>query len=390
MTDANWDRQPFLPVGQLTAHTRMPTVALTAGARTLDLPAGPALDVDSLSAVDPLTGRHVGLDVLMDRRLRTDALLVLHRGEVRYETYRGGFRADDRHLVHSMSKTLVATAVAVAIDEGALATEDPISRYVPMLTSLQACDGVTLQHVLDMTVGVASEEHYEDPDSMYWTYADAVGYYGTAARCPVGGLVFLAEHLVERAHPPGHRFEYASYITNLLPVALAAGYDRPAAEVIEEKVYGRLGAEHDAWFNLDPVGDLVAEGHLNLTLRDTARWASLLLDGGRNLAGEQVLPGSWTDDTIRERTGLLGAFQRGDYAGVFPGAQYRNNAWVLEPGRVLALLGIHGQFCLLDLEDRLMVVGFGSYPTQVDAPMVASMLGLWEAIRAATGGRSTG
>jgi hypothetical protein len=57
---------------------------------------------------------------------------------------------------------------------------------------------------------------------------------------------------------------------------------------------------------------------------------------------------------------------------------------------VLALLGIHGQFCLLDLEDRLMVVGFGSYPTQVDAPMVASMLGLWEAIRAAVGGVSTG
>lgn len=103
-----------------------------------------------------------------------------------------------------------------------------------------------------------------------------------------------------------------------------------------------------------------------------------------------VLPGSWTDDTLRECSGLLGAFQRGDYAGVFPGAQYRNKAWVLEPGRVLALLGIHGQFCLLDLEDRLMVIGFGSYPTQVDAPMVASMLGLWEAIRAATGERSTG
>ena len=234
MTDANWDRPPFLPVGQLTAHTRMPTIALEAGARTLDLPAGPALDVDALSAVDPLTGRHVGLDVLMDRRLLTDALLVLHHGEVRYETYRGGFRADDRHLVHSMSKTLVATAVAVGVDEGVLAAEDPIARYVPMLRSLPAWDGVTLQHVLDMTVGVASEEHYEDPDSMYWTYADAVGYYGTAARRPVGGLAFLAEHLVERAHPPGHRFEYASYITNLLPVALAAGYDRPAPEVIDK------------------------------------------------------------------------------------------------------------------------------------------------------------
>ena len=43
-----------------------------------------------------------------------------------------------------------------------------------------------------------------------------------------------------------------------------------------------------------------------------------------------------------------------------------------------------------DLEDRLMVVGFGSYPTQVDAPMAASMLDLWEAIRSAAGRRSTG
>ena len=52
--------------------------------------------------------------------------------------------------------------------------------YVPELAELPAWHPVTLEHVLDMATGIDLEEHYEDPESMYWRYADAVGYYAGA------------------------------------------------------------------------------------------------------------------------------------------------------------------------------------------------------------------
>ncbi len=53
----------------------------------------------------------------------------------------------------------------------------PIRDYVPELAALPAWDDVAVEHVLDMATGIDLEEHYEEPGSMYWRYAEAVGYY---------------------------------------------------------------------------------------------------------------------------------------------------------------------------------------------------------------------
>ena len=207
----------------------------------------------------------------------------------------------------------------------------------------------------------------------------------------VGALAFLCQNLTEADSEPGHRFNYASYVTNLLPGVVEQAYGLPAIDVLEDRIYRRLGAEADGWFNTDPVGTLVAEGHISLTFRDFARWALLLLHGGRNLEGEQVLPGWWAAETVRPRQAPIDAFARGDYADAFPGAQYHNKAWVLEPGRTMAMLGIHGQFCLLDLQAQLLLVAYASYLAQVDEVMIASTLVFWEAVREAvsvSGGRT--
>jgi CubicO group peptidase (beta-lactamase class C family) len=66
-----------------------------------------------------------------------------------------------------------------------------------------------------------------------------------------------------------------------------------------------------------------------------------------------------------------------------PGVEYHNQAWVLEPGRVVTMLGIHGQFCWVDRSTRTMIVGFSSYPHQTHVLLSATMGELWSTIRAA-------
>lgn len=379
--DRTWDQPAFLAVGQAMAASRMPTAVLNPGPRVLELPLGEPIDLLTAAFHDPLFDRAIGAEDFLQRRLFNDGLLVMHRGKVRHESYRNGLTATDHHLCHSVTKTLTTMMVGIAVDEGRLHLDRPVGDYVPELATIKAWRSVTLQHVLDMAAGLAADEHYDDPDSMYWRYAFGVGYYGSDASHPshdLGALGFLQTELTTVAEPPGHRFNYASYLTNVLPMALANVYGRPAIELYEEYLFSRIGAESTCLLNLDAYGCPIVEGQISLTLRDLARWAGLYANGGRNLAGEQIVPDAWIEETIASDPDRLAAFARSESADDFPGGQYHNKTWVIDaPRRRFAMIGIHGQFAYIDLPAELLIVGFGSHPTQVSPAIGLSHHQLW-------------
>jgi CubicO group peptidase (beta-lactamase class C family) len=381
--DSTWDLASNLARGQLTTGERMPSVELETGGSVASWAPGPSLDVGALTFSDPLTGRALTGDQFLDRRLYADALAVVHDGRLVHETYRNAMTETDRHVAHSCSKTLTTMMVGIAVEEGLLEVSRPIREYVPELAALPAWDAVTVEHVLDMATGVDLEEHYEDPASMYWRYAEAVGYYGGPSEGRAGTLGFALAELTRAVEPPGLTFNYGSYLTNLLPIALAHVYGVPAVELYEARIYRHLGAERPALVNVDVVGNPIVEGQVNLTLRDFARWGHLLANEGRNLAGDQVVPAAWVDDTFAPSPTRAAAFARGAYGDSMPGVEYHNQTWVLEPGRVVAMLGIHGQFCWVDRETRTMVVGFSSYPAQTHPLLSAAQGELWSTVRRA-------
>jgi len=381
-----WDRPWFLSRGQITAAERMPSAVLEPGGPSTPVPRGPALDVGALSFTDPLTGRAMTGDQFLDRRLYTDALAVLQDGRLVYETYRNAVTESDRHVAHSCSKTLTTMAIGIALDEGLLDRAQPMATYVPELAAIAAWDRVTLEHVLDMATGLEFDEHYENADSMYWRYTDAVGYYPREAQSQGTTLGFATTELTRAVEPPGFRFSYGSYLTNLLPLALTRVYGVPAVELYEDRIYRQLGAERSALLNLDSAGNPIVEGQVNLTLRDFVRWGHLLMDEGRSFTGQQVVPSGWVDDTYAPSADRAAAFARGEYGESMAGVEYHNQTWVLEPGRVVTMLGIHGQFCWVDRESRTMIVGFSSYPVQTHALLSATLNELWSTIRAAAAG----
>jgi CubicO group peptidase (beta-lactamase class C family) len=378
-----WDQPWHLARGQLTTSERMPSAELDPGGPATPIPQGDRLDVDALVFTDPLTGRPMAGGQFLDRRLYADALAVLHDGRLVYETYRDGMAEADRHVAHSCSKTLTTMMVGIAIEEGALDPSHPIAEYVPELAALPAWAPVTLEHVLDMATGIDFEEHYERPDSMYWRYAHAVGYYAGAAPSHGSTLGFVTGELTRSAEPPGVRFNYGSYLTNLLPIALANVYGAPAVDLYEDRLYRRLGAERPALVNLDSAGNPIVEGQVNLTLRDFVRWGYLLANDGRSLTDVQVIPKRWVDDTYAPSPARAAAFSRGEDAEAMPGAEYHNQTWVLQPGRVVSMLGIHGQFCWVDRQTRTMIVGFSSYPVQTHDLLTATLDELWSVVAGA-------
>ena len=138
-----WDRPQFLARGQLTTAERMPTAVLDPPARPLELPRGRPLDLGQVAVDDPLTGRPMAATELATRRLCLDGLLIWADGGVRHESYHNGMEPDDRHLLHSVTKTLTTLAVGIAVDEGRLSPDDEVAAHVPALRALPAWEGIT-------------------------------------------------------------------------------------------------------------------------------------------------------------------------------------------------------------------------------------------------------
>jgi hypothetical protein len=82
-------------------------------------------------------------------------------------------------------------------------------------------------------------------------------------------------------------------------------------------------------------------------------------------------------ETYSGDPGRQAAFARGESAEEMPGAEYHNQAWVLQPERVVAMLGIHGQFAYLDRANDLMVVGLSSFPDQANALLGSTLTQVW-------------
>ena len=382
--DTTWDSPWNQYRGQISSAERMPSYVLEPGIPAIQLQRRDGFDTDSITFTDNLTGRTIGFTDFLQRRIFSDGLLISFRGDVVYERYFNGMLDSDAHLCHSCTKTLTTMQIGIAICEGTLDPQTMVRDIVTELAQIPAWEFVTVQHVLDMATGIRSDEHYEDPDSMYYDYAAAVGYWGANQSALSGALDFVKRTLVETECMPGTKFNYASYNTNLLPLILERITGRPAAELYESRIFHKIGAEYPAILNADAKGLPIVEGHLNLTLRDFHRWAYLIHNGGKNVAGDQVIPAEWVSETLTSSPSRRSAFRASEYEGAFPGAEYHNQLWVLDPERgISVMLGIYGQFFYSDRTNDVTIAGFSSYPDLAPLMLTANMTELWATITAA-------
>src|SRR6185312_3719029 len=63
----------------------------------------------------------------------TDGWAVAYRGSMVAEEYFGGMGIDSRHLVFSVSKSLLAAAVGALHGDGVIELEAPVTAFVPAL-----------------------------------------------------------------------------------------------------------------------------------------------------------------------------------------------------------------------------------------------------------------
>ena len=358
VTLATWQDPPNVRWAFQHMREIIPTQAIAAGPRARPLLS--ALD-ESVSAtpVTRLDGSEATAgDVFADTW--TDAVLVLHEGDIVDERYFGAMTATTPHLLMSVSKSLVGCVAGILTGRGLLDPEAPVSTYVPEVAG-SGYDGATVRHLLDMRTGVAFRETYLESDSEVRVMERSMGWRPALEHDPVGMYEYMTTLGTEGQH--GGNFTYRSADTDMLGWVLERASDTRMAHLVSSLIWAPIGAERDANVTCDPVGSAIHDGGISTTARDLARFGQLLLDDG-SIDDHEVVPASWLADSREPPPDVRQAFANTDNDEVLTGGWYRNQFWFVPvpDGEALVCLGIHGQMVYVNRATRTVGVKLSSWP----------------------------
>jgi CubicO group peptidase (beta-lactamase class C family) len=295
----------------------------------------------------------------------TDGWMVVHGNQVVAEEYRGSMTPATRHILMSVSKSLVSTVAGALVGRGRLDPEARVTDYLPELVE-SGYAGATVRHLLDMRSGIRFSEDYLDPDSEVRILDAAFGWAPKRhADSPHSLKAFLRTLRQERPH--GGAFEYRSGETDVLGWVCEAAAGQRFPQLASDLLWSRLGAQYDAYIGVDSEGTGMFDGGICATLGDLARFGAMILSGGVSLTGEQVVPPWWVEDIFTGGPDSAAAFAAGPDDHGMPGGRYRSKFWFpVADGDVALCLGIHGQFVYLDRSTGMVGVKLSSWPTPLD------------------------
>ncbi len=288
----------------------------------------------------------------------TDGVVVLHKGRIVYEKYAGVLKPETQHIAMSVTKSFFGLIGASLVADGTLDEKAVVTQYVPELKDT-GFGNATIRQVLDMTTGIQYSENYADPKAEIW---DHVRAGGVLPRPPgyVGPKTFY--EFLQTVKPEGQHgqvFAYKTVNADVLGWVIRRATGKSIGENLSERIWRKLGAEQDAYFVVDSVGNEFAGGGLNASLRDMARFGEMMRQGGQ-LNGVQVVSKAVVADI--QGGGDVSKFPQSSYPQL-KGWSYRNMWWVSnnEHG-AYAARGVHGQAIYIDPKAEMVIARFGSHP----------------------------
>lgn len=360
VTWANWMSPPFNRWGFRNLARLRPTIEVAAGSRPDAVLAQAPVALEALRFQSSCGRRVSALDHL--RASKTDGFLVLHQGRVVYERYFNGQVATDRHIMFSVTKSLIGVLGEQLIHDGVLDAQALTQHYVPELAG-SAFGDATVRQLLDMAVGVHYTELYDDPASESSQYGYACGFKPALPEYAQYESLYQYLPSLRKRCEHGGLFHYVTATTEVLAWVMERASGLGCAEQLQ-RIWQHLGCERDGYFMADPWGRSVAGAGFNATLRDMGRFGLMLANGGV-VDGQQVI-----DPAVIEAIaaggdpGIYGVHK--DFSEWTPGASYRSQWYVFnDHSPAIMASGIHGQYLFVDFASEVVIVKQSSLPEAV-------------------------
>jgi CubicO group peptidase (beta-lactamase class C family) len=283
------------------------------------------------------------LDEYLDNFCVT-GLLVLHKGTIVYERYLRGTRPGDFLLSASMSKTVLALLVGIAVEEGKLSMEDTVKAVLPEFAE-SAFGDATVEDLLRMTSGVALKVSYEK--------GAASDNQATSPIISPYQDVFQYLRGKQEANPAGKVFHYNGAVSAMLGLVLQARTHQTHTQFLQERLWQPMGAESPAYWIKNRKGEEGVQGMFAATLRDYARLGLLVMMQGKR-GDKQIVPVSWVSQMTHLRT------DKPQPAGQ---PKYGLHIWIPQAGAGRSMfLGTNGQAIFIDPVAQTVIVHTANSP----------------------------
>lgn len=232
------------------------------------------------AGIDPEACRAF-IEAVEAERLGLHALAIARHGRIGATAAWAPYRLDVPHMMFSVSKSLTATAVGIAQDEGLLDIDEPVLDLFPDHATAAAranAADLRLRHLLAMATGhqVDTMPLMRGLPSHDWV------------------RIFLESPIVD---PPGTRFGYNSGASLVLSAAVRSRSGQSLTDYLTPRLFEPLGIATPTWERAPSGLDLGWSG-LRLTVADMAAFGQLYLDEGL-WQGRRLLSRQWVESARR-------------------------------------------------------------------------------------------
>lgn len=369
VTMANYRDYPASRWAFRNAGAPMHMVMIPRGGNIRQFAAASRPELAEFKIVDP-QGEAKGFDQLFKANY-ANGLVIAQGQKVLHESYFGDFSEHDAHIWFSMSKSLASTAFGLLVDQGLVDLQASPAKYIPELVG-SGFERVSIQQVLDHGTSIDFHETYTNVDSdfaRYYAPALNMGWMpGAADVQPDNAEIYGVHDFLGRFikpdpdRVPGDNFDYNSANADVLGWLIARLSGQPFQDYIEDNIWSKIGAEHDAYILVDRAYMPAVTGGMNSTARDALRFGMMVRDRGE-YNGQRIIPASWIDATLDVSDRLLANMQANTKYQNESWSAYHNMWWILDAaaGEYCAV-GIHGQVIYINRRADTVMVWFSSQP----------------------------
>ena len=271
-------------------------------------------------------------------------LMVVRDGKIIDQHYRSERRETDLFTSFSMAKSIISILIGIALDDGLIKSlDDPVSRYTSRINE-SSYSKVSIRSLLRMSSGIPFNETYTGKNDIY--------YLDQALRFSSNSSVVKTLNSMQRSSSgEGKKFNYASVETVVLAEALRGATGKSVCQFMQEKLWEKIGAEHDAWWNIDSEGNELGYAFFNATQLDYAKVAVMLANMGE-INGKRVVSAEYVDEATNvERQPEGFKFNQAQMA-----TGYGYQFWLREkPGRYF-MQGTFGQYAGIDRDTKTVLI----------------------------------
>ena len=261
------------------------------------------------------------------KQTKTIAFLIFKHDSLIYEWYAKGYSDSSHTNPFSMTKSVTSILTGIALKEGKIKSlDESVGNYYEPYKRTDLSH-LTLKHLLTMSSGL--------------NYHDDFNPVGQLAQIYYGRDLLKLVNTMKQEKVAGYEFRYKNVDPQILGIALRNAVGMPIAEYASEKLWGPIGAAHDAYWLVDHKGGMEKTYCcFHTDARDIAR-IGLLYEHMGNWHGLQIVDTSYVkasltpihipdgergDSVICDRYGYLWWLRntdgKGDYAADGMKGQY--------------------------------------------------------------------